>query len=39
MKGLIRACSLLTPALLAACSYPWNNPYPASQQQANILFS
>ena len=39
MKGLIRACSVLTSALLAACSYPWNNPYPASQQDANILYS
>ncbi len=39
MIGFTRACLLLVPALLAACSYPWNDPYPDSQHQANIFYS
>ncbi len=40
MVGFTRVCFLLfMPALLAACSYPWNDPYPASQHQANIFYS
>jgi len=39
MTGSPRACLLLLPALLAACSYPWNDPYPDSQQRANIFYS
>jgi oligopeptide transport system substrate-binding protein len=39
MMGFVRACLLFSPALLAACSYPWNDPYPASQDQANIFYS
>src|SRR4249920_2174216 len=39
MIGFTRACLLLVPALLAACSYPWNDPYPSSQHQANIFYS
>jgi peptide/nickel transport system substrate-binding protein len=39
MTGFTRACLLFVPALLAACSYPWNDPYPASQHRANIFYS
>ena len=39
MIGFTRVCLLLLPALLAACSYPWNDPYRASQQRANIFYS
>jgi ABC-type transport system substrate-binding protein len=30
---------LAATVLLAGCSSPWNNPYPASQRGANILYS
>ena len=30
---------LLTAVLLGGCGSPWNNPYPASQRGANILYS
>ncbi|HTS51705.1 MAG TPA: peptide ABC transporter substrate-binding protein, partial [Burkholderiales bacterium] len=39
MTGFVRACLLLLPALLAACSYPWNDPYPASQHEANVFYT
>ena len=40
MMGFTRICFVLfMPALLAACSYPWNDPYPASQHRANIFYS
>ena len=39
MPRFVRTCLLFSPLLLAACSYPWNDPYPASQQQANVFYS
>jgi ABC-type transport system substrate-binding protein len=36
---IARACLLLVPVLLGACSYPWNDPYPASQREANIFYA
>jgi len=39
MTGCARACLLLLPVLLGACSYPWNDPYPASQRDANIFYA
>jgi ABC-type transport system substrate-binding protein len=40
MTGFTRVRLLFfIPALLGACSYPWNDPYPASQHQANIFYS
>jgi len=39
MSRLLRACSLLALTALAACSSPWNDPYPASQREANIFYA
>ncbi len=39
MIWFARACLPLLPALLGACSYPWNDPYPASQREANIFYA
>jgi oligopeptide transport system substrate-binding protein len=39
MPVLFRAFLLLVPALLGACSHPWNDPYPVSQRAANIFYS
>lgn len=39
MMGFVRICLLPLPVLLAACSNPWNDPYPASQHRANIFYS
>jgi oligopeptide transport system substrate-binding protein len=39
MSRLLCACSFLVLAALAACSSPWNDPYPASQHEANIFYS
>ena len=39
MSRLLCACSLLALAALAACSSPWNDPYSASQSEANIFYA
>jgi oligopeptide transport system substrate-binding protein len=40
MTRLLRLCLLLAFALAGGCDgTPWNNPYPASQSGANILYS
>lgn len=39
MTGYARFPLLLTFLLLGACSYPWNDPYPASQREASIFYS
>jgi ABC-type transport system substrate-binding protein len=36
---MLRACSLLLLAALAACGSPWNDPYPVSQRGANIFYA
>jgi len=32
-------CMLLCALLLGACGSPWNNPYPASERGANVLYT
>jgi oligopeptide transport system substrate-binding protein len=39
MPVMSRVFLLLLPALLGACSYPWNDPYPATQHAANIFYA
>jgi ABC-type transport system substrate-binding protein len=39
MTGFARCCLPLLPVLLGACSYPWNDPYPVSQREANIFYA
>jgi len=39
MKSLMLIAALILPSLVAGCSGPWNDPYPADQEGKNILYS
>jgi len=39
MSGLLRICAVPCALLLGACGSPWNNPYPASEGGANVLYT
>jgi ABC-type transport system substrate-binding protein len=39
MWPVLRALLLSAAALAAGCGTPWNNPYPAAEQGANVLYT
>jgi len=39
MSRMLRIPAVLCALLLGACGSPWNNPYPASEGGANILYT
>ncbi len=39
MSRLLRIPAVLCALLLGACGSPWNNPYPASDAGANVLYT
>ncbi len=39
MNRVFRAAIWLALSALSACSSPWNDPYPASQREANVFYA